>query len=218
MMRYFGLVFIYFFPMALQAYDFSAIAMAAEKQKFQEAKAYMQFAEEAKSHESEMISGYKNQDFNKTMTLIKDVDVLKKLNDPKVIIFISFSMPTQSIVSLLQDAQKIHASVVIRGLIHNEFKETFKRISSIVTEAKGGGVELNPLVFSKFNIQKIPAFVVIPDGEICLLEKICPDERFDVVYGDIPLFDALKEIRDHGTVSKEVLEHFILSLENAIHA
>ena len=205
---------------AANAEDFTSIAIEADKNKMEKLQKYLQIAQEAKSNEQKMISTYKDDTnlINNNMTPIKNKDFLKsEKNNSNAIIFISFSMPDQSIISLVQDARKIHASVVIRGLIHNSFKETFIKMASIVKESGGGGVELNPLLFKKYNIKAVPAVVVVPNDQSCFLEKICSDEKFDVIYGDIPIFNALKTIRDHGSVSNKKAEELLLNMEGAFH-
>lgn len=220
MMRIILIILIFFFSLTVKAENLTAIAMEAEKHKTENMQNYLQFAEEAKRNEKNIVSHYKNElsSMNANITPIQNVNLLKNENNPNVIIFISFSIPEQSIVSLLQDAKKLHASVVIRGLIHNSFKETFIKMASIVKKAGGGGVELNPPVFKKFDIQKVPAIVVLPTSQTCYSQKICSEDKFDVVYGDIPLFNALKTIRDHGTVSKKSAEQLVLSWEESFHA
>src|SRR3990167_8595899 len=88
-----------------------------------------------------------------------------------VIIFVSFSMPRQSLIAYLHDANKIHASIVVLGLVNNSLKETVGTISSLVKEAGGGGVELNPLVFNTFHITKVPSVIVIPSSNTCMQQS-----------------------------------------------
>jgi conjugal transfer pilus assembly protein TrbC len=183
---------------------------------------YLKIALAAKNHEKEAISPYQADAViaRNKMTLIKDevnlpIDVNTK--KPLAILFISFSMPKKSIVAIIKDAKKIGASVVIRGLIHNSFKETFLLMAAIVKEAGGGGVELNPPLFKKYNIKEVPSLVLLPDAQTCSQDKVCPENNFDVVYGDIPLLDGLKVIRDHGSVSKNKAEELLSILGDTLH-
>ncbi len=173
---------------------------------------YMRFALEAKKNMSKMIAPYKEE---AKRAHAKSGGVYQSQNEYQshqvvashstIVIFVSFSMPDQSIVDYLRDARKINASVVIYGLINNSFKDTFIKMASLVKQADGGGVELNPPLFNKFNISKVPAVIVLPDDK-CLArkkQKNCAENDFDIVYGDIPLFDALRIIRDHGSVSSK---------------
>jgi conjugal transfer pilus assembly protein TrbC len=144
------------------------------------------------------------------------VDAVKNPAPPKhsVMVFVSMSMPRQSLIATLHDANKIQASVVMRGLVHNSFKETFQEVESLVKEAGGGGIELNPLAFKKFNIETVPAVVVISPDNPCLSQQKCDRQRdYDVMAGNIPLAAALKEIRDRGVVAPEEARHALNVLQ-----
>lgn len=127
-------------------------------------------------------------------------------NNPTALIFISFSMPDETIVSYLKDAKRVNASVVIRGLINNSFKDTFFKVATLVKKSGVGGVELNPLLFKKFKIIKVPAVVVLASDQALSSTQNLSSDDFDVVYGNIPICNALKVIRDHGTISKNSAE------------
>src|SRR5579872_1691306 len=203
MIRFIFVIIAFFYSFSVNAEDYTAIAMSAEKNRNVMAQKYLKYAEEAKLNEVN----------NRTDRLNDNTIILDK---PNIIIFVSFSMPEQSIVDLLQEAKKIHASVVIRGLIHNSFKETFIKMASIVKKAGGGGVELNPPVFKKFNIEKVPAVVVLSNLN-CHLDESCSEDKYDVVYGDILLYDSLKLIRDHGIASNKIAEVLISNMEGERH-
>jgi conjugal transfer pilus assembly protein TrbC len=211
MSRFILFILIFLLSSIARAEDYRAIAVEAEKHRLENIQEYLKIAEEAKNQENKAIINNKVE-----VEAISKKEVLNSKSHPEVIIFISFSLPQKSIVSLLQDAKRIHASVVIRGLIHNSFKETFTRMASIIKEAGNSGVELNPLLFRKYQINKVPA-VVIPSNQACDLEKICSSENFDVVYGDIPVLNGLKIIRDHGNVSNKKAEELTLIMEESLH-
>lgn len=146
--------------------------------------------------------------------------VIKNPVAPKhnVMVFVSMSMPRQSLIAVIRDANKIHASVVMRGLVRNSFKETFQEIASLVKEAGGGGIELNPLVFKKFHIEKVPAVVVISPENPCLMNGNCDRQRdYDVIAGNIPLSAALKEISDHGVAAPEEARHALGVLQEGAY-
>lgn len=148
------------------------------------------------------------------------VDAVKNPVTPKhsVIVFASMSMPRQSLISTLHDANKIHASVVLRGLVHNSFKETFQEIAGLVKEAGGGGIELNPEAFKKFHIETVPAVVVISADHPCLTQQTCDRARdYDVMGGNIPLSAALKEISDHGVAAPEEARHALKMLQDGAY-
>jgi conjugal transfer pilus assembly protein TrbC len=101
-----------------------------------------------------------------------------------IIIFVSFSMPKESIKGWIAQAQKVGASVYIRGLVNNSFKDTAKAVSELVQD-QVGGVLIDPNLFKKYSITQVPAVVVV-NGK---------DEKEDfVVYGDVSLDYALEKI------------------------
>lgn len=106
-----------------------------------------------------------------------------------VLIFVSFSMPKASLRGWLQQADRINAPVIIRGLVHNSFRDTTKAVMEIITDNRGG-VQIDPTLFKRFHIEKVPAVVVIDSA--CLSKEECGN--FHAMYGDVTLDYALKEI------------------------
>lgn len=105
-----------------------------------------------------------------------------------VMIFVSFSMPHDSLKEWMDDANQIHAPVLIRGLVNNSFKETTKQVASLLNNNQGG-VQLDPLLFKRFGIRQVPAVVVTDPN--CSPNQSC---EFDVIYGDVTLAYALEKI------------------------
>lgn len=125
----------------------------------------------------------------KDFTIKEDKKI--KISKAKVLIFVSFSMPETSLQQWLSDANRLGASVVIRGLLNNSFKDTAVKVAKLIQENKSGsvgGIEINPLVFSEYNINKVPAVVVIDEFS----------NEYDLVYGNTTLEYALKIISDSG--------------------
>jgi len=95
-----------------------------------------------------------------------DVPPTSKAEERKetLLIFVSLSMPIESLKSLLRDAEKQRAVLVIRGLRHNSFKETaiFLQEQGLTSST---GMEINPDLFDKYGITKVPVFVMVKDGK-----------------------------------------------------
>jgi len=137
---------------------------------------------------------------------------------PPVMVFISFSMPRESIIAYLRDAQTFHASVVIRGLINNSFKDTFKVMAELVKEANGGGVELNPIAFDQFHIRQVPSVIVLPRGSEGLKQSSCQVDRdYDQITGNITLQAALREISQRGQIGAKEAEVALARLKGHDH-
>ena len=121
-------------------------------------------------------------------------------NQANVLIFVSFSMPKESLKGWMREAEKIHAPVVIRGLVNNSFKATIQKMTELAQD-NHGGVQLDPTLFQRFQINQVPAVVVMSSSG-CLPNQTCREE-YDVIYGDVHLSYALKRIADQNdNVSK----------------
>ena len=134
---------------------------------------------------------------------------------PSVIIFVSFSMPKESIKGWVREGEIIHAPVVLRGLVNNSFKDTIKKVNELIQD-NHGGVQIDPTLFQRFNVNKVPAVVVVK-STICLPSQTCPDE-FDVIYGDVKLEYALRKIIDKKDNLSPIAEEALKILREAKHA
>lgn len=202
--------------------DYRAIAIEAKNRASEQMSAYRQDAENAKRSEKNLVQLYQSdarfaekqekEILLKTQLSKKTDSNTKRMSS--ILIFVSFSMPTQSLEAYLRDAKKIHASVVIRGLIDNSFQKTYKRIADLVKASGGDGVELNPIWFKRFGIQVVPAVVVVPEGSLCFKNDVCnKDNDFDVMTGDITLSSALKMIRDRGHLTSDIAQTALSKLQ-----
>lgn len=115
----------------------------------------------------------------------------------ETLIFVSTSLTPKSLQQWARQADKINASLIIRGFVNNSMKETVRVTQEIFGKQDVGGFSVDPEKFKDFNIKKVPA-VVINFTPICNKED-CPPLAFDVVYGNIGLLEALKLIATKGS-------------------
>lgn len=80
----------------------------------------------------------------------------------KILVFVSFSMPNNSIRELSLDTQKYGARLYLRGIFEKSFKKTAQKILEI--NDKGLKLEINPNEFKRYKIDKVPTFVLVKDG------------------------------------------------------
>jgi len=132
-----------------------------------------------------------------------------------ILIFASFSMPKESLKGWMNEAERIHASLVIRGLVNNSFKETTKRMMDLAQD-NHGGVELNPMLFSAFNIKQVPAVVVTNDFQ-CVKTKTCQG-KYHVIYGDVHLGYALEKIANQNDELSVIAQSALQKLREYHHA
>jgi type-F conjugative transfer system pilin assembly protein TrbC len=110
-------------------------------------------------------------------------------------IFISFSMPKTSIKQWLEQGAKANAQVYLRGFVKDSFKETIIESSEIIDEGSPGFL-LDPKMFEKYKIEKVPAVVFEEKGQ----EPI-------IVYGDIGLLaaaEAVHRVTDNANAEKVI--------------
>jgi conjugal transfer pilus assembly protein TrbC len=131
------------------------------------------------------------------------------MQEKNVIIFVSFSMPDESIKGWMGQAKIIDAPVVVRGFINNSFKDTINKIGAL-TKDNQGGVQIDPTLFQRFQVDKVPAVVVVKEPN-CLPSMSCTSD-YDIVYGDVTLSYALKKIANEedsvSTIAKNKLALF----------
>ena len=80
------------------------------------------------------------------------------VKDPKILVFVSFSMPKASLTALAKEAEKFGAVLVMRGLKGDSFKETQAAFQDLGEEVQSG-IEINPELFETYQIQQVPVFV-----------------------------------------------------------
>lgn len=109
-----------------------------------------------------------------------------KDNRPEILIFISLSMSDISIKQWASQADKLGAKLVLRGFVNNSFKQTVRAAHRLFVKDNLGGFTIDPFAFEKYQIKTVPAVV------------LDADDRFDVVFGNIGLIEALKIIQNEG--------------------
>lgn len=122
-----------------------------------------------------------------------------------LLIFVSFSMPQQSLKAWLNQSRAAGGILVIRGLVDNSFKKTAAKVQKLIGKT-GGGLEVDPTLFRRFHIKKVPAVVVV-NGHAppCFNVSGCPFDTppYDVIYGNVTLQRALMEIGNKGKASQQ---------------
>jgi len=111
-----------------------------------------------------------------------------------LLIFASFSMPEQSLRQLIAEVHRVNGHLIMRGLVNNSFKDTTREIYRLIQDSRQGGVAIDPTLFKKFNIEKVPAFVVVDHHD--LSRQLCA--KYDVIYGNVSLEYALRKIARDG--------------------
>jgi|GEM_PF-1897477 conjugal transfer pilus assembly protein TrbC len=112
-------------------------------------------------------------------------------------IFISFSVPEESLKELSYGLEKIGGSFVIRGLPQNSFRAFFEKTKSLKEKGISAPILIDPEAFENFNIERVPTFA-LKSGE-----------SFEKYEGNVPLRDALRIFSERkmvGALAQELLQ------------
>lgn len=112
-------------------------------------------------------------------------------------IFISFSVPEESLKELSYGLEETGGSFVIRGLPQNSFREFFEKTKSLKEKGISAPILIDPEAFANFNIERVPTFA-LKSGE-----------SFEKYEGNVPLRDALRIFSERkmvGALAQELLQ------------
>ena len=122
-----------------------------------------------------------------------------------VLVFVSFSMPEQSLRQLVLDAHRAQVPVLLQGFVGGSLKETATRMRALLGADTGqdllGGVVIDPRAFRIFRVTDVPAFVAtsasLPDCDG--LDCDAPPPPHDRIAGNMSLSAALSALASEGT-------------------
>jgi conjugal transfer pilus assembly protein TrbC len=97
------------------------------------------------------------------------------------LIFVSLSMPAESLNRLVDQAIRFNAPLIIRGTVNDSLAATVAKVSAVLNKREAE-FQIDPRLFTRFNIASIPAFVAIS-----------PDNRKSgTIFGDVSASYALE--------------------------
>lgn len=129
----------------------------------------------------------------------------------RLLIFVSLSMPKQSLNQLSSQAKKAGGVLVLRGLVNNSWKETAAALMAV--NKQGIALSIDPRLFKIFNVQAVPSFVVLPNDEHpCPTGKCSYSPVADIISGDISLEYALEAISSEGNAANAVAVQMLQKL------
>lgn len=124
-----------------------------------------------------------------------------KADSNGLFVFVSLSMPKASLEQLMLGAKKSGATLVLRGLKNNSYRETLSELQPFVEKSQGGLV-INPKLFDEYQIQRVPTFVY-QFGDMA-----------DSISGDVSLSYVVNKIVDRGEADKALIQKIQSRLRN----
>lgn len=105
-----------------------------------------------------------------------------------LLVFVSFSMPTELLWSYYEQANLYGGRLVIRGLVENSFKKTIKAMQ--IDNERQLVLDINPRLCEAFSVKQVPA-IVLKGGK-----------KADKLFGSISIKHALEEMGATGDLAK----------------
>jgi conjugal transfer pilus assembly protein TrbC len=114
-------------------------------------------------------------------------------DEPRLIVFISLSMPEATLARLVDQAARARAQLLLRGLTEGSLPRTAARIQQLIG-TRPVAVQIDPRAFDRYAIQRVPAFVLARAGGpaiACSGEQCARSDDHVVAAGDVSLDYAL---------------------------
>jgi conjugal transfer pilus assembly protein TraW len=110
-------------------------------------------------------------------------------DNPRLFIFISFSVPVESWRDLSCELDKAGGVFIVNGIPNNSFQEFAVKVKELRQKGIDTPIQIDPLSFEKYGIEHVPA-IVLDAGH-----------AFDKIYGNVRLSIALDLMAESGAVS-----------------
>ena len=110
---------------------------------------------------------------------------------------------------LMIEAKEIGATIALRGLIKDDFKETFLKLSQLASDLEFGLV-IDPTLFKRFAVSAVPAFVLPLEPLRRCGEQGCPVPQYVKATGSVTLQYFLDLVARVGTPQEKTEAAFWL--------
>ncbi len=127
---------------------------------------------------------------------------------PELLVFVSFSIPHESLVRLAAQAKQTNGVLVFRGLAGATLREMTARLQPLART--GAAMQINPQAFTRFGVRLVPTFVIAEGGASCA-DTVC-ERGARRVAGDVSLDHALERLARQGDALGQAAEARLLLL------
>ena len=137
--------------------------------------------------------------------------------DRSLLIFVSFSMPTATLDRLVDQAAKVGATLILRGLVDGSLQRTVLRAQSLIG-SRQVGFQIDPHAFDRFAIDATPAFVLLKAGAAdgsCAGNACVPSSQFALASGDVSIEYALEFFRRSSPKFRSEADGYLAKLKGA---
>ena len=112
----------------------------------------------------------------------------------EMMIFVSFSMPRESLLRIVEQSERTGARLIFRGFKGDKMTDMSKRISALLGNHRVEAV-IHPPAFTQFKVNQVPALVLAQSDAGDQLDSGCAQpDRYVKVTGDVSQDYALEYI------------------------
>jgi conjugal transfer pilus assembly protein TrbC len=132
---------------------------------------------------------------------------------PELMVFVSFSLPRETLQRIVSQSEKSGAVLVLRGLKGNSLTRMGEEIAELVGD-RNVTVIIHPPAFKQFNVEQVPSLVLAKSGQASkITEDGCaPATSFIKIDGDVTQDYALDLIERHASVWAKVAHRYSAKL------
>ena len=113
---------------------------------------------------------------------------------PEMMIFVSFSMPRESLRRIVEQSETTGARLIFRGFAGDKMTDMAARIGALLGQHRVEAV-IHPPAFTQFKVDQVPALVLAQSDAGNQLDSGCAQpERYVKVTGDVSQDYALEYI------------------------
>jgi type-F conjugative transfer system pilin assembly protein TrbC len=134
----------------------------------------------------------------------------------QLLIFISASVPRNSLRKLARQAARVDAPLILRGVVDGDLPATAEFMHDILGDGEPRArAMIDPTLFDRFGVKQVPAVVLIPGGACVAGIRACPKVTPAHVHvaGDATLDYILDHIARTHPDSRVIAESFHARLE-----
>ena len=115
-------------------------------------------------------------------------------------LFVSFSMPDNSLRTWIAQAPQLQIPIVIRGLYQDSLLKTQRKVATLLHDDQGG-IAIDPTLFEEFSIDKVPTLVLAN-----------AKQQFDKIAGNVGLSTLLEILAEDGESGQGVAKQLLTRL------
>jgi conjugal transfer pilus assembly protein TrbC len=130
---------------------------------------------------------------------------------PTLLVFVTLAMPEATLRLLVDQAARVHAVLVLRGLQNSSIRQTTARVQHLLGES-AAQFNIDPQAFDRFGVRSAPTFVLLKAGARvadCAAGACAASDEFAAIAGDVSIDYALQAIAQRSPRFKADVERLL---------